>query len=109
MKRLLGITAWSQLKDGFHHQYQNLQGTQMYVFLIFVAVHETLWCNHCHHKTSLTAQYFCTVVAAFARCSYPTRKLYFKTSTTGERKQVNRRKTMQIYAKQSEVVLKNNN
>ncbi|CAH3155393.1 unnamed protein product, partial [Porites evermanni] len=30
IKRLLGITAWSQLKDGFHQQYQNLQGTQMY-------------------------------------------------------------------------------
>ena len=40
----------------------------MYVFLIFVAVHETLWCNHCSYKT-LTAQYFCTVVAAFARCN----------------------------------------
>ena len=50
----------------------------MYVFLIFVAVHETLWCNHCHHKTSLTAQYFCTVVAAFARCSYPTKKTLFQ-------------------------------
>ena len=47
IKRLLGITAWSQLKDGFHQQYQNLQGTQMYVFsFLFMVVHETLWCNH---------------------------------------------------------------
>ncbi|XP_078384263.1 uncharacterized protein LOC144666755 isoform X3 [Oculina patagonica] len=30
IKQLLGITAWSQLRDGFSHQYQNLQGTQMY-------------------------------------------------------------------------------
>ncbi|XP_058950575.1 tumor protein D54 isoform X1 [Pocillopora verrucosa] len=30
IKRLLGITAWSQLKEGLHNQYQNLQGTQMY-------------------------------------------------------------------------------
>ncbi|KAJ7351786.1 protein homodimerization [Desmophyllum pertusum] len=30
IKHLLGITAWSQLRDGFNHQYQNLQGTQMY-------------------------------------------------------------------------------
>ncbi|XP_020631154.1 tumor protein D52-like [Orbicella faveolata] len=30
IKRLLGITAWTQIRDGFHHQYQNLQGTQMY-------------------------------------------------------------------------------
>jgi len=29
IKRLLGITAWTQIRDGFHHQYQNLQGTQM--------------------------------------------------------------------------------
>ena len=29
IKQLLGITAWTQLRDGFHHQYQNLQGTQM--------------------------------------------------------------------------------
>jgi len=29
IKQLLGITAWTQFKDGFHHQYQNLQGTQM--------------------------------------------------------------------------------
>lgn len=29
IKRLLGITAWTQIRDGFQHQYQNLQGTQM--------------------------------------------------------------------------------
>ena len=29
IKRLLGITAWTQIRDGFHNQYQNLQGTQM--------------------------------------------------------------------------------
>ena len=47
-------------------------------FLIFVAVHETLCCNHCRYKTSLTAQYFCTVVAAFARCGFPTHKTLFQ-------------------------------
>ena len=30
------------------------------------------------YLTSLTAQYFCTVVAAFARCSYPTKKTLFQ-------------------------------
>ena len=29
IKQLLGITAWTQLRDGFHNQYHNLQGTQM--------------------------------------------------------------------------------
>ena len=81
----------------------------MYVFLIFVAVHETLWCNHCRHKTSLTAQYFCTVVAALHAVVFQHTKLYFKTSTISERKQGNGSKTTQIYTKQSEAVLKNNN
>ena len=63
-------------------------------FLIFVAVHETLWCNHCRYKTSLTAQYFCTVVAAFARCSHPTNKTLFQDfhswwKETSEQKQEN--------------------
>ncbi|XP_068706958.1 tumor protein D54-like isoform X1 [Montipora capricornis] len=30
IRRLIGITPWTQLKDGFQQQYQNLQGTQMY-------------------------------------------------------------------------------
>ena len=29
IKHLLGITAWTQLRDGIQHQYQNIQGTQM--------------------------------------------------------------------------------
>ena len=63
-------------------------------FLIFVAVHETLWCNHCRYKTSLTAQYFCTVVTALAHCSFPTYKTLFQDlynwwKETSERKQDN--------------------
>ncbi|KAK2548441.1 Tumor protein D54 [Acropora cervicornis] len=30
IKRLLGITPWTQFRDGVQQQYQNLQGTQMY-------------------------------------------------------------------------------
>ncbi|XP_044181549.1 tumor protein D52-like isoform X1 [Acropora millepora] len=30
IKRLLGITPWTQFRDGIQQQYQNLQGTQMY-------------------------------------------------------------------------------
>ncbi|XP_015780665.1 PREDICTED: tumor protein D52-like [Acropora digitifera] len=29
IKRLLGITPWTQFRDGIQQQYQNLQGTQM--------------------------------------------------------------------------------
>ena len=47
-------------------------------FSHFRAAHETLWCNHCIYKTSLTAHYFCTVVAAFARCSFATHKTLFQ-------------------------------
>ena len=71
-------------------------------FLIFVAVHETLCCNHCRYKTSLTAQYFCTVVAAFARCSFPTCKTLFQdfyNNIIGERKQANGSKTRERKSK----------